>query len=77
MSPLWERTCSRWRWLSLQTCCLTHRYREQARSHRRRGGEPLGYHLVIRDLHLLNAQLNWAADAPAVPSAGFAGSGLR
>ena len=30
---LWERACSRRRWHSLNLYCLTHRYREQARSH--------------------------------------------
>ncbi|QAY93730.1 hypothetical protein CUN63_29695 [Pseudomonas sp. ACM7] len=31
---MWERACSRLRWSSRHKCCLTHRYREQARSHR-------------------------------------------
>ncbi|TPG76057.1 hypothetical protein EAH74_29855 [Pseudomonas mandelii] len=30
---LWERACSRWRWPSQKHCRLTHRFREQARSH--------------------------------------------
>ncbi|CAN1601593.1 protein of unknown function [Pseudomonas mediterranea] len=31
--PLWERACPRWRQHSQHTRQLTHRYREQARSH--------------------------------------------
>nr|POA12157.1 hypothetical protein C1892_22655 [Pseudomonas sp. MPBD7-1] len=31
--PLWERACSRWRQQDQHGCKLTHRYREQARSH--------------------------------------------
>ncbi|MCY1381500.1 hypothetical protein D9M69_694150 [compost metagenome] len=31
---LWERACSRWGRVSQLYCYLTHRYREQARSHR-------------------------------------------
>ncbi|QHC93558.1 hypothetical protein PspR84_02565 [Pseudomonas sp. R84] len=31
--PLWERACSRRRSVSRHQCCLTHRFREQARSH--------------------------------------------
>ncbi|TNB78520.1 hypothetical protein FHJ31_25365 [Pseudomonas sp. Fig-3] len=32
--PVWERACSRWRHHIQHRCKLTHRYREQARSHR-------------------------------------------
>jgi alginate biosynthesis protein AlgK len=32
-NPLWERGCSRWRSGLQHRSCLTHRYREQARSH--------------------------------------------
>ncbi|TSD80362.1 hypothetical protein FFI16_029285 [Pseudomonas sp. KBS0710] len=32
-NPLWERACSRIRWVSQYMCKLTHRLREQARSH--------------------------------------------
>ncbi|AUM68554.1 hypothetical protein C0J56_06370 [Pseudomonas fluorescens] len=32
--PLWERACSRRRYASWRLCRLTHRLREQARSHR-------------------------------------------
>ncbi|MND58956.1 hypothetical protein D3C80_501310 [compost metagenome] len=32
--PLWERACSRKRWVSQHLCKLTRRLREQARSHR-------------------------------------------
>ncbi|PMZ77914.1 hypothetical protein C1X65_02790 [Pseudomonas sp. FW305-70] len=31
---MWERACSRKRLNIQQRCCLTHRFREQARSHR-------------------------------------------
>ncbi|MBD0706351.1 hypothetical protein CF597_25505 [Pseudomonas sp. PSB1] len=31
---MWERACSRWRHHIQHRCKLTHRYREQARSHR-------------------------------------------
>ncbi|PTC32521.1 hypothetical protein C9382_03590 [Pseudomonas aylmerensis] len=31
--PKWERACSRKRWISGYMCGLTHRIREQARSH--------------------------------------------
>ncbi|PTT28167.1 hypothetical protein DBR18_17445 [Pseudomonas sp. HMWF021] len=31
---MWERACSRRRSVSQQKCWLTHRFREQARSHR-------------------------------------------
>nr|POA14220.1 hypothetical protein C1892_11970 [Pseudomonas sp. MPBD7-1] len=31
---MWERACSRWRRHLQHECKLTHRYREQARSHR-------------------------------------------
>ena len=31
--PLWERACSRMRCVIHHQCCLTHRFREQARSH--------------------------------------------
>ncbi|PMU13084.1 hypothetical protein C1X89_33645 [Pseudomonas sp. GP01-A8] len=30
---MWERACSRKRWISQRMCNLTHRFREQARSH--------------------------------------------
>ncbi|TNC00408.1 hypothetical protein FHG55_00880 [Pseudomonas jessenii] len=30
---LWERACSRMRFIRQHYCCLTHRFREQARSH--------------------------------------------
>ncbi|QBZ90150.1 hypothetical protein EPZ47_15995 [Pseudomonas viciae] len=33
--PLWERACSRWRQPIRHNRQLTHRFREQARSHRR------------------------------------------
>ncbi|MCG6577141.1 hypothetical protein EGM97_20815 [Pseudomonas sp. AF32] len=33
MKNLWERACSRTRRFSWHLCCLTHRFREQARSH--------------------------------------------
>ncbi|PWE38683.1 hypothetical protein C9I49_27610 [Pseudomonas prosekii] len=33
-NPCRSRACSRMRWVSLHLCWLTHRYREQARSHR-------------------------------------------
>ncbi len=36
--PLWERACSRWRRRSQHRFKLTHRFREQARSHRGCGG---------------------------------------
>ncbi|AUM69374.1 hypothetical protein C0J56_10990 [Pseudomonas fluorescens] len=32
-NPLWERACSRWRRHIQHRCKLTHRLREQARSH--------------------------------------------
>ncbi|CAI8782357.1 hypothetical protein EMIT0P43_190051 [Pseudomonas jessenii] len=32
-NPLWERACSRMRWVRRQLCRLTQRIREQARSH--------------------------------------------
>ncbi|OJT48639.1 hypothetical protein BSZ28_24790 [Pseudomonas moraviensis] len=35
---LWERACSRRRSVSRRICKLTHRFREQARSHRDFGG---------------------------------------
>ncbi|CAI8898795.1 hypothetical protein EMIT0P43_30540 [Pseudomonas jessenii] len=31
---MWERACSRRRWVSQHECCLTLRFREQARSHK-------------------------------------------
>jgi len=31
---MWERACSRWRFYIRHQCWLSHRYREQARSHR-------------------------------------------
>jgi len=31
--PLWERACSRWGPVSRHQCWMSHRYREQARSH--------------------------------------------
>ncbi|QBX43003.1 hypothetical protein E4T63_21440 [Pseudomonas fluorescens] len=31
---MWERACSRMRCINRHQCCLTHRIREQARSHR-------------------------------------------
>ncbi|KAB0497223.1 hypothetical protein F7R14_28210 [Pseudomonas lini] len=31
--PMWERACSRKRLNIQHLCCLTHRFREQARSH--------------------------------------------
>ncbi|MBD0681105.1 hypothetical protein CGA21_20930 [Pseudomonas sp. PSB11] len=39
--PLWERACSRIRTDIHHRCRLTHRFREQARSHSDVGGEEL------------------------------------
>ncbi|QBQ11982.1 hypothetical protein DCC84_20515 [Pseudomonas sp. SXM-1] len=43
---MWERACSRMRWVSQYMCWLNHRIREQARSH---GGPVLFLRSLLSD----------------------------